>query len=188
MKLKKAMLWGVAVAAISYIVIGALRVSNDIWEPILEIIGLKNTILKWSVACALTLAALAAIGYVIMLSHPFRAIMYKILRIKTRQAKGVVLVEWGSNRFLGWLTGVTQIDEEILYIVLVPSAPLPISGQLMLVPLSNITFINLSIPAHLAILTSMGFGDFPEKLDSSPCPLSNNNQHRGKKSQTAPPG
>ncbi|MBU1045975.1 hypothetical protein KJ616_02535 [Patescibacteria group bacterium] len=189
MKLKKAMLWGVTVAIISYLVILILQTSYNIWKPLLEILEFQNTVLKWSVACALTLVVLAIIGYaIIILAHPFKGIMYRILGLKARQAKSVVLVKWGGIWFLGWLAGRTQVDEDTLYRVIVPSAPLPVSGQLMLVPRHRIIFTNLTVTEHLAQLTSMGFGDFPESLNKCPDPLLKNNRRRGRKSQTAPPG
>jgi len=177
MRFKKALLWGITFLILSYVLFLSLRSVYDLWKPLVEILGFKNIIFKWIIAFALTFTSITIIGYAIVLAHPFKNIMYGILRIKARKAKGVVFAEYGGDWFLGWLTGITQVDENVLYRVFVPSAPIPISGQVMFVPRHNITFTSITIPEHLAQLVSVGFGDFPEKINSCPCPISNNNRH-----------
>jgi len=173
MKLKKALVWGVTALVLGYFLWLILQATYGIWGSLLVFMGFRNPALKWMISCALTLAAAAVLGYGIMLAHPFRGIMHRLLKIKAREAKGVVLVKWGDIWFFGWLTGKIQIGGRSFYRVTVPSAPLPISGQLMLVPRERIIFINISMAEHMTQLASMGFNALPDKLRDCPPPDNN---------------
>jgi uncharacterized membrane protein len=154
---KKAMVRGVTAIVIVYLLTLIPQATTGIWEPLMEIMGIRNATLEWILSIGLTIVAIALIGYAIVLMHPFKRIASKILVTKAREAKSVVFVKWGGNWFYGWLTGSVEVDGQILYRVTVPSAPVPMTGHIMLVPLENIKFTDVSMAEHLTQLASMGF-------------------------------
>lgn len=173
---KKAILWGLTAAVIVYIVILVLQTAVGLWEPLVRIIGIHNSTLRWLLSLGLTIVAVTLVGYAIVIAHPFKGIMNKILGVKAREAKSVVLVEWGGNWFYGWFTGIIEVNEQTLYRVTVPSAPVPITGQLMLVPRDiprdvpldvprdRIIFTDITMTEHLTQLASMGFNGMRTKI------------------------
>lgn len=166
MKFKKAILWGITAIVIIYCLILILQAATGLWQPLVETIGVKNATLKWMISLGLTIVAIALVGYTIVILHPFKIIALRMLGIKEREAKSVVLVEWGGNWFYGWLTGTIEINGEIFYRVTVPSAPLPLSGQLMIVRCNRIIFTDITMPEHLSQLASMGFNGMRDDINT----------------------
>jgi len=92
------------------------------------------------------------------------------LGIKAKKAKSVVLVKWGGNWFYGWLTGTIECDGQLFYRVTIPSAPIPISAQLLLVPREMIMFTNLKKTDHFTQLGSLGFDELRNSIEFWPPP------------------
>jgi hypothetical protein len=164
MKIRKAALWGITTIILGYFLSFIAQKSFDFWAPITKMVSSSSLTCQWVLSIALTAIAVTVIGYILMLLHPVRLIINRILKVKARQAQSIVLVRWGGVWFYGWLTGTIECDGKKLYRITVPSAPVPISAQLLLVSQEDIMFTNITKTDHFTQLGSLGFDKLDNKI------------------------
>ncbi|MCX6738131.1 MAG: hypothetical protein NTY11_01790 [Candidatus Parcubacteria bacterium] len=166
----KAMLRGIVAAVIVYCIVQVLQTITGLWEPVLQTIGIHNIVLKWLASLGLSIGVIAPVGYAISILHPFKGIIYKILGIKAKEAKSIVFVRVGGVWFYGWLTGRVLVEGRVLYKITIPSAPLPMTGNLVLAPRKRVIFVDVTMAEHLAQLISMGLNALREAIGVRPTP------------------
>jgi|AntAceMinimDraft_17_1070374.scaffolds.fasta_scaffold31418_3 uncharacterized membrane protein len=169
MKIRKAFLWGLTATTLGYLAVYIAQKSFEFWLITVAKI-ISNLFCQWVLSGAFSIVTMILIGYIIMFTHPINKIINKLLGIKAKKAKSVVLVKWGGNWFYGWLTGTIECDGQLFYRVTIPSAPIPISAQLLLVPREMIMFTNLKKTDHFTQLGSLGFDELRNSIEFWPPP------------------
>lgn len=169
MKLKKAILWGITAVLLGYFVYHIAKESFKFWLPVTDAISLNDTY-QWLFAIAFTIIAVILIGYIVILFRPLKGVFDRTLGVKTRAVKSLVIVKWGGNWFYGWLTGTINCDGKKFYRVTVPSAPIPISAQLILVPRERIMFCSMKKTDYFTQLGSLGFDQIDPNIKFWPPP------------------
>jgi uncharacterized membrane protein len=174
MRLKEAFKAGIItllpMVLIGWIIYTVLKFNNAIWSKMAmpEIV----TSFRLPINLTMSLFIILIMGYVVILIHPIKRLekMFPFLSVLKIKAKGnnnkewpVVRIIWGGAKFMCWLDEI-RLDEdgEIEYKVTLPSAPLPLSGQIISVGIDKIEFSNLTTPDYVRQLGTFGFVKLPE--------------------------
>ncbi len=171
MKIRKAILWGVPVVVMGSLIYWLANANFRMWSPMINRMPAMPALCQWLLSIAWSIAVIILAGYGVTFWHPMKKIIDKfpVLAIVfngEKYVKNIVLVKWGGNEFYGWLTGTVRKNEQILFKITVPTAPLPISAQLMLVERKNLEFSDVGMADHLQQLGSMGFVELSKVIKS----------------------
>lgn len=161
MKIGKAFLWGLP----AVVIVGLVKWLGDMlfvtWRPVVGLLS-ANILLQWGLGLILSLALIIAVGYVARGTIPLQKIWQQVFfKIFGKKLWPVVLVEWGGNWFFSLL--LENNGEE--YKVVIFSAPLPISGQLMIVEKERVRSTNLTTGDLFNQITSFGLRPILQKLN-----------------------
>jgi len=155
----------VPLALFGWVIYSFIKVNNAIWT----IVPLPESLLsyRWAINILMSLLIIVSIGLIVRLLHPVEKILKMfpfllIFRASNREKATIVRIEWGKNKFLGWLDEITvNENEEKEYKVTVPSAPLPLSAQIMFATVDKIELSNLTTADLLKQLASLGLRKLP---------------------------
>lgn len=173
MNLKKAILAGVPILVVGAIIYWIGNVLAALWLPIMVYFPPMSGAEQWLLSFALSLALAAILGYGVELLHPVQLISrrsafykkfvengkYKVVRIRVYQ----------GTEAIGILEEVIKSPDDpqlVLYKVVVPNLPIPISGLLYFVTRENLRYTQLTPLDLFNQVASFGLKEIGKKIFS----------------------
>ncbi len=171
MKIGKATLAGIPVLVILGLIYWIGNILKTIWAPLMRHFPPMPGICQWLLGFVFSLIVITLTGYGVELLHPIKLIAKRTAFYKKFVANGkykVVRIRiYQGTEELGVLEEVIQDPtnkEPAKYKVIVPTAPIPISGQIFLVERKNLAYTDLTTIEFFNQLTSAGLTAIGEKI------------------------